>query len=217
MTEHIRRFLESPNPETQHSLSELYGSDTFRDRIRGLTGQDREDAAIEHYVERLRDVGRFAYVCSAIVLHPERDRTHFHLIYCTRNKRGVEVFKDAERNAMAVQEKARASALQRTRIVRTGQPSLLSNEELHDSSHYDGLRHRYLTKSKALVRQILQERHRVLYDDVWKLAMSQPLTWDRDLKQWIVEWTGTVRVDGLKPRQRVPRLGESNYLVWTAL
>ena len=51
-------------------------------------------------------------------------------------------------------------------------------------------------------------------DDAWALAMSQPLTWESDLKSWITEWRDRIRVEGMKPRQRVPHLGESNSLVW---
>jgi three-Cys-motif partner protein len=216
MTEHIRRFLEAPDEGTQESLRRLFGSDAFRLRIQGLAHQDREDAAVEEYAKQVKEVGRFSYVCSAIVLHPESDRTHFHLIYATRSRTGVEVFKDAEKSAMAVQERARAEAKQRARENRTGQASLLTSEELHDPSFYNSLRERYLAKSRALVLRSLQDRRRVLYDDVWALAMSKPLTWESDLKEWIGDWSPSVHVEGMKPRQRVPHLGESNYLVWTA-
>lgn len=216
MTGHIRRFLDSPDEDTQESLRQLFGSDEFRQRIHGLKQHDRDDAAVEEYSRKVKEVGGFRHVCSAIVLNPEQDRTHFHLIYATRSQKGVEVFKDAEKSAMTVQESARADAQQRARQSRTGQQSLLSSEELHDTSHYDSLRDRYLGKSRELVLQCLQTRRRVSYDEVWALAMSQPMTWESDLKVWIIEWRESIRVDGMKPRQRVPRLGESNSLVWIA-
>lgn len=215
MTGHIRRFLDSPDEDTQESLRQLFGSDEFRERIHGLKQHDRDDAAVEEYSRKVKEVGGFRHVCSAIVLKPEQDRTHFHLIYATRNQKGVEVFKDAEKGAMAVQESARAEAQERARVRHSGQPSLLSSEELHDPSHYDSLRERYLGKSRALVLDCLRTRGRVAYDDAWALAMSQPMTWESDLKTWIIEWRDRVRIEGMKPRQRVPRLGESNNLVWT--
>ena len=214
MTEHIRRFLDSPDEDTQESLRQLFGSDEFRERVQGLKQHDRDDAAVEEYSRRVKEVGGFRHVCSAIVLKPDQDRTHFHLIYATRNQKGIEVFKDAEKGAMAVQESARAQAQERARVSHTGQPSLLSSEELHDSSHYDSLRDRYLGKSRALVLNRLQTRGRVSYDEAWALAMSQPMTWESDLKAWISEWGESVRVEGMKPRQRVPHLGEDNILVW---
>lgn len=214
MTSHIRRFLDSPDEDTQQSLRGLFGSDEFRQRIRGLTKDDRDDAAVQEYSRRVKEVGGFTHVCSAIVLNPEQDRTHFHLIYATRNPRGVEVFKAVEKSAMAVQETARGEAQQRAREGRTGQPSLLSSDELHDTSHYDALRDRYLRKSMELVVQCLKARGRVPYDEVWALAMTQPMTWESDLKGWIKDWGSSIRVEGLKPRQRVPQRGEGITLVW---
>lgn len=216
MTGHIRRFLDSPDMDTQESLRGLFGSDEFRQRISGLTKDDRDDAAVHEYSRRLKEVGDFTHVCSAIVLHPEQDRTHFHLIYATRNPKGVEVFKAAEKSAMAVQETARGEAQQRAREGRTGQRSLLSSDELHDTSHYDFLRDRYLGKSKELVLQCLKARGCVPYDDVWALALTQPMTWESDLKGWIKDWGPSIRVDGMRPRQKVPQRGEANSLVWLA-
>ena len=155
-------------------------------------------------------------MCSAIVLHPEIDRTQFHLIYGTRNQKGVQVFKEAEKKAMAVQEGARAEAQKRRREARTHQPSFLTGQELHVPTHYNALRDRYLAKSRALVLKDLYARRRVPYDEAWALALSQPITWESDLKQWIKEWQaeGSIDVAGFKPRQRVPQFGEDNYLVW---
>jgi three-Cys-motif partner protein len=215
MTGHIRRFIDSPQEETQESFRRLFGSDTFRQKIQGLKHQDREDAAVAEYAKNVSSAGGFSHVCSAIVLHPQKDRTHFHLLYATRNTKGVEVFKDAERKAMAAQEGARAGAQQRQRLSQTGQPSFLSDQELHDPSYYNTLRDRYLERSKDLVSQKLASGEQVLYDDAWALALSQPMTWESDLKQWIKEWRseGKVDITGLKPRQKVPQREEGNYLV----
>lgn len=216
MTGHIRRFLDSPQEPTQESLRQLFGSDAIRQKVQGLTRQDREDVAIEEYSQSVRTVGAFNYICSAVVLHPEIDRTRFHLIYGTRSQKGVQVFKEAEKKAMAVQEEARAEAQKRRREARTHQPSFLSGQELYDPAHYNALRDRYLAKSRNLVLNDLRARGRVPYDDAWALALSQPMAWESDLKEWIQEWQveGKIELAGFKPRQRVPHLGEGNYLVW---
>lgn len=216
MTGHIRRFLDSPQEETQASFRRLFGSDTFRQRVEGLNQQDRDDAAVEEYSRAVRSVGGFNYICSAIVLHPEKDRTHFHLIYATRSTKGVQVFKEAEKKAMEIQEHARAEAHQRHREKRTGQGSLLSSDELHDPSYYNSLRDRYLEKSRSSVLQALIAGGRVPYDEVWMLASSQPMTWESDLKEWIREWQkeGRLKIAGLKTRERVSKLGKGNYLVF---
>jgi three-Cys-motif partner protein len=216
MTGHIRRFLDSPQEETQESFKRLFGSGSFRAKVEGLAKQEREDAAVEEYARNAKSIGSFSFGCNAIVLHPEMDRTHFNLIYLTRNLKGIEVFKDAEKKAMEVQETARAEAQQRKRVARKGQTELFGSKELHDTTHYDSLRERYLAKARSLVLRALESKRRVLYDDVWTLALSEPMSWESDLKDWIEEWKkeGRLEVSGMKPRQRVPHRGEENYLNW---
>ncbi len=134
----------------------------------------------------------------------------------TRNPRGIEVFKEAEKKAMEVQEAARAEAQQRKRVARKGQTELFGSKELHDSTHYESLRERYLTQARDFVLQALKSEPRLLYDDAWILALSQPLVWESDLKEWIAEWKeeGRLEVAGMQPRQKVPHRNESNYLIW---
>lgn len=216
MTGHIRRFLDSPDEETQDSFKRLFGSGAFRAKVQGLAQLEREDAAVDEYTRNARAVGGFNFGCNAVVLHPEMDRTHFNLIYLTRNLKGIEVFKEAEKKAMEVQETARAEAQQRKRIARKGQSELFGSKELHDSTHYDSLRERYQAKARGLVLQALESKRRLLYDDAWTLALSEPMSWESDLKQWIEEWKteGRLEVVGMLPRQRVPHRGEGNYLIW---
>lgn len=216
MTGHIRRFLDSPQKETQESFRRLFGSGDFREKVQGLALQDREDAAVNEYARNVKRIGEFTSSCTAIVLHPELDRTHFNLIYATRHSKGIEVFKDAEKKAMEVQELARAEAHQRKRVSRTGQPDLFGSKELHDSSHYDSLRDRYLDKARGLVLHALESKRRLLYDEAWALALSEPLSWESDLKQWIDSWKaeGRLSIEGMQPRQRVPHRDKGNYLVW---
>jgi three-Cys-motif partner protein len=216
MTSHIRRFIDSPDKETQESFRRLFGSGDFRTKIQGLAQLEREAAAVDEYTRNAKSVGGYPYGCSAIVLHPEINRTHYHLIYLTRNLKGVEVFKEAEKKAMAVQEAARAEAQQRRRVAKKAQGELFGSQELHDSSHYEGLRERYLSRSKASVLQALELKGRLLYDDAWVLALSNPLTWESDLKGWIEEWKrqGHLEIGGLKPRQRVPQRRQNNELHW---
>jgi len=216
MTEHIRRFLDSPGEETQDSFRRLFGSDTFRAKVQGLAGPDREDAAVEEYTRNAQKVGGFPFGCNAIVLHPDMDRTHFNLIYLTRNPKGIEVFKAAEKKAMEVQERARAEAQQRKRVASKGQSELFDSIVLHDSTHYESLRDRYLAKARDLVLKALKSNRRLLYDDAWTLALSQPMAWESDLKEWTGEWSreGRIEIAGMQPRQRVPRRAEENYLIW---
>jgi hypothetical protein len=118
---------------------------------------------------------------------------------------------------MELQEATRAEVQGRRRLKETGQTSFLSNEELHSPVYYQALRERYVGRSKALVQDVLEERKRVPYDDVWDIALSQPMTWESDLKAWVRQWQdeGMIKIEGMRPRQRVPHLDECNVLLWT--
>ena len=87
---------------------------------------------------------------------------------------------------------------------------------MHDFRHYENLRERYLTKAQNLVLEELKAKRRLLYDDAWVLALSEPMSWESDLKQWIAEWkqAGFLKFDGMQLRQRVPHRDEQNYLIW---
>lgn len=218
MTSHIRRFIDSPERMTQDSFVRLFGSQDFRAKIKGLSEGLREEASVNEYIENVKRTGNYSHTSSAIVLHPEINRTAFHLIYATRDATGIEVFKEAEKQAMPIMEKVRGEAQKRAREDRTGQGELFSGEVLHDPAYYTSLRSRYLVKAKDMVLHFVQSKHHVTYDEAWSLALSVPLTWDADLKEWIRDWAreGLLEIKGMKAGQRVPQRGESLALMWKA-
>ncbi|MEQ1760903.1 MAG: three-Cys-motif partner protein TcmP [Vicinamibacterales bacterium] len=217
MTKDVRRFLEAPAQQTQASFERLFGRPGVGQRVVGTQGLDRDDVVVEEYSRSVKDKGNFTYVCTAIVLNPEQDRTHFHLIYATRHRKGVEVFKDAEKKAMKDQEAVRAAAEARRRLDATGMASLFG-EEMHSPAYYDELRGHYLNRSRGLVRHLLEIEGRVPYEQVWDTAMAQPLTWESDLKDWLRQWASEGRVshEGWTLRQQVPHLDASNVVVWSS-
>ncbi|MCC7291472.1 MAG: three-Cys-motif partner protein TcmP [Phycisphaerales bacterium] len=215
MTGHILRFAEHPDPTIQQSFDRLFGSTEYRARIVGLAGLDREDELVRCYCDAIRQAGGYDYVCTAIVLHPEYDRTHFHLIYATRSQKGVEVFKQVEKKAMGVMEKARSDAQKRRREAQSGQLDLLSATQMHDPRHYDSLRERHLAVAKSKTEELLQASRTLAFDDAWVAALSHPLVWESDLKSWIGEWKkdGRIEIAGMKPNERFPSRGRGHQLV----
>jgi three-Cys-motif partner protein len=216
MTADIRRFVTS-QPQTEKSFLRLFGSTDFKRVVEGLSGNDREDALVKEYRKVIASRGNFAFTCSAIVLHPECDRTRYHLIYATRHHRGVEVFKNAEKAAMLQMEEARINIRQRKHEELDG-PSLFPDLQ-RPSDYFDFLRQRYTGEAKEAVCQLIRNNQRVAYDDAWELALSYPLTWESDLKAWLREWTmnksdGCLEILGMASRQVVPRYGQGNVLVW---
>lgn len=217
MTGDIRRFATSPHQQTEQSFLRLFGSKEFKRVVEGLSGMDREDALVAEYRKIVATKGAFKFTCSAIVLHPEFDRTRFHLIYATRHPKGVKVFKDAEKAAMQQMQRIRGD-LQQRKHEEDAQRTLLS-DMWRDSSYYDSLRERYTQRAKNAILDFLQGNQPRSYDDAWELAMSFPLTWESDLRGWLDAWVEDKHLElkGMLPRQRVLQYGKGNVLAWKAI
>ena len=216
MTGHIRRFIVSPQQQTQKSFTKLFGSSEFKGKLRDLEKRDREDAIVEAYTENVKMTGEYGYTSSTIVLHPEKDRTHFHLIYATRDPKGVEVFKNAEKKAMPMMQQVRGEAHKRKREEKTGQTELFGGADAHNPSYFLELRARYVAQARQSILKLLETEGRVSYDKAWSVAMKVPLSWESDLKDWIRDWKHAkcLEIVGLREGQRVPQLARVIHLVW---
>ena len=94
-------------------------------------------------------------------------------------------------------------------------PRMVFVNSMSDLFH-DGVPDQYVARSRAMVQGVLEARRRVLYDDLWDLALSQPMTWELDIKDWIRQWikSGRLEPEGWRPKQRVPHRDKGNLLVW---
>jgi three-Cys-motif partner protein len=215
MTGHIRRFIDAPQEQTKESFRRLFGNDSFRDLLAGLRRSERDDAVVAEYAHQVRNVGGFQYVCPAVILNPTRDSTHFHLLYATRNAKGVKVFKEVERTTMPEMERLRGEAHCRKRVRKTGQSELALGDALHDHTHFENLRARDLGQMRCELERRLQNVLGLSYDEAWDLVAEKPLVWEGDLRSWIAENSdkGVLRIEGLGHNERVPKQGCGHRLV----
>ena len=215
MTSFVDRFVHRDTPALRSGFQDLFGDGDFRHEWRSLEGLDREDAIVEAYCRRIRDVGRFQFVGSAVVLKPDFDRSLYHLVYATRHPKGIEVFREVEEKAFSHQSEFRSDLAQSRRVSRTGQGELFQAASL-SGSYEASLIHRYRTRSKAALKDLLRKENRTPYDRAEEVALSFPLTSSRQLKEWIAEWgaDGRIKVEGLTARERVPKARRGHFLVW---
>ena len=84
------------------------------------------------------------------------------------------------------------------------------------SEYFRSLRERYVSRAQAAVLALLHTKRQLTYDNAWSTAMTFPLTWESDLKDWIREWKqdGQLETMGMKEKQRIPQLGQNIRLVW---
>ncbi len=215
MTSFISRFIEHPAEETQQSFENLFGSSEYRELIQNIPQAEREDKLVSAYANNIKSRGGYKAVCTAIILNPLLNRTHFHLIYATRHILGVKKFKETEKKAMKAMEAARADAQQRKRESQ-GQLTLFESEEMHDGTYFDELRERYLNLAKNQFMQMLQANIRLPYDKAFIEILQTPLIWESDLKSWIEDWQkqGILKIEGLVGKERTPKIRNAHALLW---
>lgn len=209
MTQHVVRFID--NESSRESFERLFGSADFKDSLSNTSSEDRVDQAVSKYCTNVSAVGNYRFTGVATVLNPLRDRAHFHLIYLSRDAKGLEVFKACEKSSMRDMEKAREIAKMQKRVERTGQHELFFDDEDVTSLYFQTLRERYLKNATSQLVSSLPEKTPVLYDEVWRQWLSVPLVWESDLKDAITRLG--VRIEGLAARERTPKRKKNHRLI----
>lgn len=215
MTKDIVRFVDDESSTALPTFVALFGDASYREAWRGLEGLDREDKIVDTYCQRLREAGGFNHVGATIILNPQHDRTHYHLIYATRSLHGLVAFRETERRAFPQQHELRAEARQRRRVDSRGQAELF-DAPLMETRYMEGLRERYQDQAHVAVEARLRGQGRVSFDELVGVALSFPMTSLGDLQLWLDELRKEQRVEylGLRPRQRVLGLGAKHQVEW---
>jgi three-Cys-motif partner protein len=191
MSSFIVRFLN----RKATNMDDILGPD-YRE-LRTLSHEEQEDEAVRRYCNLIRQRGGFQYVCALPVMKPDQDAIHFYLIYGTRHAKGVEVFKQVERQTERETEVVRATLQQSKRaILDLFAPDVLYKRE----ERYKRLSERSKINAKKALDSLITERGSVLYDDCWAEALQFPTVYESDLRGWLKseEDAGSIRVNGRK-------------------
>jgi hypothetical protein len=128
-------------------------------------------------------------------MKPDQDAINFFLIYGTRNAKGVEVFKQVERQTERETEVVRAKLQQDKRPIL----DLFSSDVLYKrEERYRKLSARSKSNAKKALDLLISERGSVPYEDCWAEALQFPTVYESDLREWLKarEDAGSIRVDG---------------------
>lgn len=202
MFDHINRFLPDSRSEIVASFNKLFGGSGWESVIHG--GQCREDEVVKLYSQRIQATGRFRHVTSTRILKPLADRSYFHLIYGTRNLKGLREFRDVEKVAVDEQERVRSRTKQVRRVERTGQSELFAEDTLANTASFEQERALRREEAKSRLRSVLRANRRVQYVQVLENLLDIPLVWESVVQEIITEMrtANEVRVEGLAPRER---------------
>jgi three-Cys-motif partner protein len=205
MYDFVNRFINYPDPVNEQSLDEFFGTSDWR-QIRNTT--DREDASVDLYQTQLRAAGGYAYATSTRILKPLHDRAYFHLIYATRNPKGILEFREVERQMIKEQDRVRSTAQRVNREIKTGQTEIAFEMPQELSSTIQAERARRLEQAKQRLFDLIA-RQPILYEKIQPVILEIPLVWNTDLNHMLMHLhqAGRITIQGLGPRQRAPRAG----------
>lgn len=176
MTPFIKRFS---GPQR---IAENIGTDYMR-KVAGLSGQELDDAAPMSFADELRNKHFYRYTCTSVVLHPTERRTHYHLIYGTRNIAGVNKFTEAEKRCFPLMQTARLGARRRETGAEL-QPYFSTDFEPTEDQYCLQLKQHYANSALAAI-QAQRKSRPLAEEDVWEIASRFPLVWKSDVRQWL--------------------------------
>lgn len=215
MTKDISRFVDDEDSSALQSFVDLFGDAGYREAWRGLRDLDREDRIVETYCARVREAGEFAHCAATVILNPQHDRTHYHLVFATRSLHGLIAFRETERESLPEQFEARAGARQRERVMKKGQLEILE-APAWETPYMAELQQRYQRRAREAVEGELRAGGEVEFDALVALALQQPMTSLADLKAWLGNWRRDEAVEylGLAQGERVPAVKRGHRLRW---
>lgn len=214
MFDYINRFLEHPTVVIAQQMNELFGGPGWEAVIQ--SSPRREEAIIGLYRERMRAIGSFKFVTSTRIMKPTMDRSYFYLVYGTRHLKGLCEFSNVEKKFAFEQEHVRSTAIQRVRVERTGQNELFGvSENDNDALDFNNERAAQLAWATERLWQLIRESKRIRYDDLLAMILETPLVWQSDINAEIQRLTKSdvITIEGLKPRERVPKVGHEHVIV----
>jgi three-Cys-motif partner protein len=115
MFDFINRAASINEPKVVAGLDELIPLGNWRtalaegERNGGLSPEERNEVLVNAFSDSLRQIGNYGYVAETAVLRPTKNRPLYSLLYCTRRKEGIDVFRDCQIAALEEQSRTRAA------------------------------------------------------------------------------------------------------------
>src|SRR5262249_28705654 len=133
---------------------------------------------------------------------------YFHLVYATRNPKGIIEFRAVEKKTVAEQEKVRWAAKQEALEERTHQPGLPFESTPSPQGELDRERAKQIQRAGDRVLKLLQARP-MRYAELQPSVLEIPLVWESDLQGIVraMQDSGQLQIEGLGPRERKIKTG----------
>ncbi|HEV7308775.1 three-Cys-motif partner protein TcmP [Ensifer sp.] len=184
MFDFVNRFTASPDPNTRASFDGILGTN-WQERLD--TSLPREEALLALFSEQFRKAGQFKHVLSTPI-EKVSDRTHFYIVYGTRSRNGLEVYREVEHAALKEHGMRRAVARQAIQETKTGQLGLFGTDDMASMAELtmDAQIAVIRSQAKTWVRQMLPSCP-MPFSEVWPQMLDRFMLRKKDAKQICAE------------------------------
>ena len=178
MFDFINRFALVDDPTIAGILDRLIPSEDWRGPLRALdcdvtaTPKRRKRVLVKAFEDAVSRVGRYPYVANVDILRPESDRTLYFLVYGTRQRPGIQVFRDCQLKSLGVQSDARARKAIADLSIASKQSELLpSMNDMAPDPHRLFLVEEF-TAAKALMLDLVSETG-ATWGSIWPQVLAR--------------------------------------------
>ena len=205
MFDFVSRFWHHDDERIVSSLNQILGGPGWRKRL------DRElpqGLAVEKlFRDTLKATGRFRSVVSAKIERATMDRTHFSIVYATKQLAGLKVFRETEYKALKFHSRNRAAAQERRREQRTGIADMFSGAHatVKESSIDDVVQEQSRTASATLL-QFLEMHGEARFERILSEILERHMLRETNVKNICLELAKAGKIENTWGRgNRKPR------------
>jgi three-Cys-motif partner protein len=214
MFDFINRAASINDPKVVAGLDELIPFGNWRAALAegesngGLSSEERKEILVNAFSNSLRQIGKYEYVAETAVLRPTKNRALYSLLYCTRNKAGIEEFRKCQIAALQEQSRTRAA-------VKIGHAETTSGQgEIFQSLHEMGPDElvKYLqSEREAATPRILEltpaQPNSIRYDRLWPQILARSVVTKVDVNKIVARLRAenSLLIPDWEKRRQVPQ------------
>jgi three-Cys-motif partner protein len=180
MFDFINRAASIEDPAVVSGLNELIPIGDWRsvlaagEPLGGFSLEERKDILVDAFSANLRQLGGYDYVAETPVLRPTRDRTLYCLFYATRHKKGIEVFRACQVEALKEQSLTRATVKVKHAEATSGQGEIFQSlHEMGPDTQIVDLRCEHVAAEQSLLELTPKQPDAIVYDKLWPQVLGR--------------------------------------------
>lgn len=209
MYDFLNRALDSPDKKIQAALNIQLGGKDWPERMDQFMskGCSREYAVMKLFCGSLKQYGNFKYVVSTPIERSTIDRTLYHLCYATRHIKGLEVFREVERDALKKQIVVHEESKLEKREQGTNQLELRLVTEAESEADVLWWVDKEIESALLFLKSLLDEKGTLSYRDARGLILEEFRLLNTEINKmvWEARRNSQITIKGIVKYQKVPK------------